>query len=192
MCLSAFHARQENTTVKTINVNRTEIITNNAQINSIINGLSNTSGLEAAGYGGINITAGVLTSNTHYQSNINVANSNLTSTGNITFTANTEGDAKTLNNLDAAGAIEVVVSESDVNNTFDNSVNINKSKITADGDVTAAAYDRTTQRYQTIANIQGGAAGVAGAEEKNSLTRVNSVNLVNSSINADNVNLNSG
>ena len=181
-----------------INISSATITSGKAQTYKATNNLSTKADLEAAGYGGLNATAGGLTDKASYKSAINISGSNVKTTGdkaNITMTANTEGEAYALNNLKAAGAIEVVVSESDFNTNFDNAINLKGSLITTTGDLadfTAATYDRTEQRYQTIANIQGGAAGVAGAEEKNTLSRSNAINLESSNINADSVNLNSG
>ena len=136
---------------------------------------------------------------TTYSANINLNNSKLTATGensSLNFDVKTTGNASSLNNLKAGGALEAVTSFSDVNTTFDNQINLNGATLTTEGNSSAikiAASDNTEQKYHTIANIQGGFAGIGIANTNNALTRSNSVKLNNSNINsANNAYLNSG
>lgn len=155
--------------------------------------------LEAAGYGGLNASAGSLKNATNYSAAVNVDKSSLTATGEtstLNMNAQTTGNASSLNNLKAAGAVEVVVSSSDIDTTFDNQINVTGSTLTTGGNASAirlATNDNTEQKYHTIANIQGGAAGIGVANTDNTLNRSNAVNVNASVINsANSVDLNSG
>jgi len=155
--------------------------------------------LEAAGYGGLNASAGNLENKTTYAANINVNNSKLTATGessNLAFDTQTTGNASSLNNLKAAGAVETVISNSNINTTFNNQINLNASTLTTAGKNSAiklTSGDLTEQKYHTIANIQGGFAGVGIANTNNTLNRSNAVKLTGSTIDAaNNVYLSSG
>ncbi len=148
--------------------------------------------LEAAGYGGLNASAGNLTNKTNYAANINVNNSKLTTTGensSLNLDVQTSGNASSLNNLKAAGAVETVISNSEINTTFDNQINLNSSILTTFGDQSAiklTSGDLTEQKYHTIANIQGGALGVGLANTNNTLNRSNAVKLIDPTIDAAN------
>ena len=63
--------------------------------------MGNKLDLEAAGYGGANASAGLLTDKTKYTAKINVNDSNLTATGEdaaLNFNTQTTGKAESLNN----------------------------------------------------------------------------------------------
>jgi len=183
----------------TINLSNANIETEGSQTYTATNNLDYNLDLEAAGYGGLNASAGNLENKTNYAANINLINSKLTTTGEssfLTLDVQTSGNASSLNNLKAAGALEVVTSNSDINTTFDNQINLNGATLTTQGNESATkltSSDTTEQKYHTIANIQGGFAGVGIANTANTLTRANSINLSDSTLDAaNNVYLNSG
>lgn len=185
--------------IAAINFINADIETEGSQNYSATNELGYKLDLEAAGYGGLNASAGSLENKTNYSANINVNNSKLKATGessSLTLASQVSGNTSSLNNLKAAGAVEVVTNSSDINTTFNNQINLNGSTLTTEGNESAirlAANDNTEQKYHTIANIQGGAAGIAIAKTNNTLNRSNAVKLTDSAIDAaNNVYLSSG
>ncbi len=125
---------------------------------------------------------------------INFNNADIKTAGSQNYTAINELGYSL--DLEAAGAVETVISNSEINTTFDNQININSSTLATEGDESAiklTSGDLTEQKYHTIANIQGGALGIGLANTDNTLNRSNAVKLNNSAIDAaNNVYLNSG
>jgi len=64
---------------------------------------------------------------------------------------------------------------------------VNNSTLTSNG-INLATNDNTELDYHTIANIQGGFAGLGVSNTKNELNRANAVNVNDSTLNANNVN----
>ena len=125
-----------------INVDGANITSEGSQTYNATNDLGYSLDLEAAGYGGLNASAGDLVNKTKYAATVNVNNSELTATGkasSLNMNAQTTGKVSSLNNLKAAGAVEVVVSSSDIDTTFDNQINVNRSTLTTEGNASETA-----------------------------------------------------
>lgn len=81
-----------------INFDAAKIKSSGTQTYTATNDLGNKLDLEAAGYGGLNASAGQLTDKTKYTANINVNDSNLTTDAGLNMNTQTTGKAESLNN----------------------------------------------------------------------------------------------
>lgn len=165
---------------------------------------NNSEHILASGFGAIaGVSAGVLTQTHTYTNSVDFSNATLSANGEIKASAATLGSMDSQNHLDAgAGGLEVSVTDSTFNTTFNNSINAAGSKLTTNlvdkeeetakgkytnvggfgGDIDLAAYDDMRLSFDTIAKSEGILAGVATSSTTNNLTRTNQVQLDSSSV----------
>ena len=171
------------------NINVTGDITTSGKQSYIANNtLNHDVDLKGSGYGGGSVNVNDMDNKLKYTAGVNINNATLSGTGSagsIEALAYTDGKMNYSNTLKSAGVVPVTIAASKNVITYNNSINVTGSKLStakADQDITLAATDETTATFDTTADTQGGAVGVASAKTDNTLNRSNKITVTDGKI----------
>lgn len=159
-------------------------------------GQNKTYAVEGSGYGGVMVQGAKLNNTVNRTATVDAGNASLTSSGSQTLAAEAGGKINAAGYIKAAGAGAATWVDVDNNLTSQNTIKTDgKTSLRTDaaaGDITLSASDDWTVTAKGVADTQGGAAGGASSDVKNTLQRTNKVDVQGKVYSLNDVNLYAG
>ena len=159
-------------------------------------GQNKTYAVEGSGYGGIAVQGAKLNNTVNRTATVNAGNAFLTSSDSQTLAAESGGKINAAGYIKAAGAGAATWVDVDNNLTSQNIITTDgKTSLrtdTANGNITLSASDDWAVTAKGVADTQGGAAGGASSDVKNTLQRTNKVDIQGKVYSLNDVNLYAG
>ena len=159
-------------------------------------GQNKTYAVEGSGYGGVMMQGAELNNTVNRTATVDAGNASLTSSGSQTLAAEAGGKINAAGYIKAAGAGAATWVDVDNNLTSQNTIKTDgKTSLRTDaaaGDITLSASDDWTVTAKGVADTQGGAAGGASSDVKNTLQRTNKVDVQGKVYSLNDVNLYAG
>ena len=152
--------------------------------------------VEGSGYGGVAVQGAKLNNTVNRTATVNAGNASLTSSNSQTLAAEAGGKINAAGYIKAAGAGAATWVDVDNNLTSQNTITTDgKTSLRTDAaasDITLAASDDWAVTAKGVADTQGGAAGGASSDVKNTLQRTNKVDVQGKVYSLNDVNLYAG
>ena len=159
-------------------------------------GQNKTYAVEGSGYGGVAVQGAKLKNTVNRTATVNAGNASLTSSNSQTLAAEAGGKINAAGYIKAAGAGAATWVDVDNNLTSQNTITTDgKTSLRTDAaasDITLAASDDWAVTAKGVADTQGGAAGGASSDVKNTLQRTNKVDVQGKVYSLNDVNLYAG
>lgn len=159
-------------------------------------GQNKTYAVEGSGYGGVAVQGAKLKNTVNRTATVNAGNASLTSSNSQTLAAEAGGKINAAGYIKAAGAGAATWVDVDNNLTSQNTITTDgKTSLRTDaaaGDITLSASDDWAVTAKGVADTQGGAAGGASSDVKNTLQRTNKVDVQGKVYSLNDVNLYAG
>ena len=159
-------------------------------------GQNKTYAVEGSGYGGVAVQGAKLNNTVNRTATVNAGNAFLTSSGSQTLAAESGGKINAAGYIKAAGAGAATWVDVDNNLTSQNIITTDgKTSLrtdTVNGNITLSASDDWAVTAKGVADTQGGAAGGASSDVKNTLQRTNKVDIQGKVYSLNDVNLYAG
>ena len=152
--------------------------------------------VEGSGYGGVAVQGAKLNDTVNRTATVDASNASLTSSGSQILAAESGGKINAAGYIKAAGAGAATWVDVDNNLTSQNAIRTDgKTSLrtdTANGNITLSASDDWAVTAKGVADTQGGAAGGASSDVKNTLQRTNKVDIQGKVYSLNDVNLYAG
>ena len=152
--------------------------------------------VEGSGYGGVAVQGAKLNDTVNRTATVDASNASLTSSGRQILAAESGGKINAAGYIKAAGAGAATWVDVDNNLTSQNAIRTDgKTSLrtdTANGNITLSASDDWAVTAKGVADTQGGAAGGASSDVKNTLQRTNKVDIQGKVYSLNDVNLYAG
>ncbi|WP_417209394.1 leukotoxin LktA family filamentous adhesin, partial [Acidaminococcus fermentans] len=152
--------------------------------------------VEGSGYGGVAVQGAKLNDTVNRTATVDASNASLTSSGSQILAAESGGKINAAGYIKAAGAGAATWVDVDNNLTSQNAIRTDgKTSLrtdTANGNITLSASDDWAVTAKGVADTQGGAAGGASSDVKNTLQRTNKVDVQGKVYSLNDVNLYAG
>ena len=159
-------------------------------------GQNKTYAVEGSGYGGVAVQGAKLNDTVNRTATVDAGNASLTSSGSQILAAESGGKINAAGYIKAAGAGAATWVDVDNNLTSQNAIRTDgKTSLrtdTANGNITLSASDDWAVTAKGVADTQGGAAGGASSDVKNTLQRTNKVDIQGKVYSLNDVNLYAG
>lgn len=159
-------------------------------------GQNKTYAVEGSGYGGVRVQGAKLNNTVNRTATVDAGNASLTSSGSQTLAAEAGGKINAAGYIKAAGAGAATWVDVDNTLTSQNTITTDgKTSLRTDaaaGDITLSASDDWAVTAKGVADTQGGAAGGASSDVKNTLQRTNKVDVQGKVYSLNDVNLYAG
>ena len=159
-------------------------------------GQNKTYAVEGSGYGGVAVQGAKLNNTVNRTATVDAGHASLASSGSQTLAAESGGKINAAGYIKAAGAGAATWVDVDNNLTSQNTIKTDgKTSLRTDaaaGDITLSASDDWTVTAKGVADTQGGAAGGASSDVKNTLQRTNKVDVQGKVYSLNDVNLYAG
>lgn len=159
-------------------------------------GQDKTYAVEGSGYGGVMMQGAELNNTVNRTATVDAGNASLTSSGSQTLAAESGGKINAAGYIKAAGAGAATWVDVDNTLTSQNTITTDgKTSLRTDaaaGDITLSASDDWAVTAKGVADTQGGAAGGASSDVKNTLQRTNKVDVQGKVYSLNDVNLYAG
>lgn len=159
-------------------------------------GQDKTYAVEGSGYGGVAVQGAKLNNTVNRTATVDAGHASLASSGSQTLAAEAGGKINAAGYIKAAGAGAATWVDVDNNLTSQNTIKTDgKTSLRTDaavGDITLSASDDWTVTAKGVADTQGGAAGGASSDVKNTLQRTNKVDVQGKVYSLNDVNLYAG
>lgn len=159
-------------------------------------GQDKTYAVEGSGYGGVMMQGAELNNTVNRTATVDAGNASLTSSGSQTLAAEAGGKINAAGYIKAAGAGAATWVDVDNTLTSQNTITTDgKTSLRTDaaaGDITLSASDDWAVTAKGVADTQGGAAGGASSDVKNTLQRTNKVDVQGKVYSLNDVNLYAG
>ena len=159
-------------------------------------GQNKTYAVEGSGYGGVAVQGAKLNDAVNRTATVDAGNASLTSSGSQILAAESGGKINAAGYIKAAGAGAATWVDVDNNLTSQNAIRTDgKTSLrtdTANGNITLSASDDWAVTAKGVADTQGGAAGGASSDVKNTLQRTNKVDIQGKVYSLNDVNLYAG
>ena len=159
-------------------------------------GQNKTYAVEGSGYGGVAVQGAKLNDTVNRTATVDAGNASLTSSGSQILAAESGGKINAAGYIKAAGAGAATWVDGDNNLTSQNAIRTDgKTSLrtdTANGNITLSASDDWAVTAKGVADTQGGAAGGASSDVKNTLQRTNKVDIQGKVYSLNDVNLYAG
>ena len=159
-------------------------------------GQNKTYAVEGSGYGGVAVQGAKLNDTVNRTATVDAGNASLTSSGSQILAAESGGKINAAGYIKAAGAGSATWVDVDNNLTSQNAIRTDgKTSLrtdTANGNITLSASDDWAVTAKGVADTQGGAAGGASSDVKNTLQRTNKVDIQGKVYSLNDVNLYAG
>lgn len=159
-------------------------------------GQNKTYAVEGSGYGGVAVQGAKLNDTVNRTATVDASNASLTSSGSQILAAESGGKINATGYIKAAGAGAATWVDVDNNLTSQNAIRTDgKTSLrtdTANGNITLSASDDWAVTAKGVADTQGGAAGGASSDVKNTLQRTNKVDIQGKVYSLNDVNLYAG
>ncbi|WP_307978614.1 leukotoxin LktA family filamentous adhesin [uncultured Acidaminococcus sp.] len=144
-------------------------------------GQNKTYAVEGSGYGGVAVQGAKLNDTVNRTATVDAGNASLTSSGSQILAAESGGKINAAGYIKAAGAGAATWVDVDNNLTSQNAIRTDgKTSLrtdTANGNIILSASDDWAVTAKGVADTQGGAAGGASSDVKNTLQRTNKVDI---------------
>nr|WP_304098197.1 leukotoxin LktA family filamentous adhesin [Mitsuokella multacida] len=159
-------------------------------------GQNKTYAVEGSGYGGVMMQGAELNNTVNRTATVDAGNASLTSSGSQTLAAEAGGKINAAGYIKAAGAGAATWVDVDNILTSQNTITTDgQTSLRTDaaaGDITLSASDDWAVTAKGVADTQGGAAGGASSDVKNTLQRTNKVDVQGKVYSLNDVNLYAG
>ena len=159
-------------------------------------GQNKTYAVEGSGYGGVAVQGAKLNDTVNRTATVDASNASLTSSGSQILAAESGGKINAAGYIKAAGAGAATWVDVDNNLTSQNAIRTDgKTSLrtdTVNGNITLSASDDWAVTAKGVADTQGGAAGGASSDVKNTLQRTNKVDIQGKVYSLNDVNLYAG
>ncbi|WP_440336703.1 leukotoxin LktA family filamentous adhesin, partial [Mitsuokella multacida] len=159
-------------------------------------GQNKTYAVEGSGYGGVMMQGAKLNNTVNRTATVDAGNASLTSSGSQTLAAEAGGKINAAGYIKAAGAGAATWVDVDNILTSQNTIKTDgKTSLRTDaaaGDITLSASDDWAVTAKGVADTQGGSAGGASSDVKNTLQRTNKVDVQGKVYSLNDVNLYAG
>ena len=159
-------------------------------------GQNKTYAVEGSGYGGVAVQGAKFNDTVNRTATVDAGNASLTSSGSQILAAESGGKINAAGYIKAAGAGAATWVDVDNNLTSQNAIRTDgKTSLrtdTANGNITLSASDDWAVTAKGVADTQGGAAGGASSDVKNTLQRTNKVDIQGKVYSLNDVNLYAG
>ena len=159
-------------------------------------GQNKTYAVEGSGYGGVMVQGAELNNTVNRTATVDAGNASLTSSGSQTLAAEAGGKINAAGYIKAAGAGAATWVDVDNNLTSQNTIKTDgKTSLRTDaaaGDITLSTSDDWAVTAKGVADTQGGAAGGASSDVKNTLQRTNKIDVQGKVYSLNDVNLYAG
>lgn len=159
-------------------------------------GQNKTYAVEGSGYGGVAVQGAKLNNTVNRTAAVDAGNASLASSGSQTLAAESGGKINAAGYIKAAGAGAATWVDVDNTLTSQNTITTDgKTSLRTDaaaGDITLSASDDWAVTAKGVADTQGGAVGGASSDVKNTLQRINKVDVQGKVYSLNDVNLYAG